>query len=938
MPDPGGASEFAFFTDTTLGMTPEFQYAFYDTTQQTVLPAIASRIGGASGTLAPCSGTTASAQTTCAQTFIQAFAKKAYRRPVDATEVANLMKVYAQGAMQDYATGISLMIQAVLISPSFVYRTELGPTTLTADASGTYPDTTLTPHEIATQLGFLFLGSVPDDQLMAAADNGSLATADGLSAQIDRLLASPQVQANLTSIMIDWFNVRQMFSKTKDTSLFSALATADQDQTTLENDIYTSTQKFVNEVFWTNPSGTVDDLVTSPSVWVNKRLATLFPGLSFPNGAPTSNTAFVKATWSASEGRAGMLTQPGFLWAASDPAVTSIVKRGKFIHDDILCQDAISMAIDLSTPFAMNVIHCKSPDGTKTLSACDSEVLESDARMSTQPCTSCHSQMDAYCARPPQLWTHRQLSNAWTRAVTRSIPPSRSCRIRRSRPAWPPAPRRSRRQLVQSGVLRGCSVQKVASYAIGDMIRTYDTCELDDLRAQTNGSDRLAVQERGDGSISPRAHGRYQVTSYKLKRRAFLQACGGSAALFAPLLRSIEARAQGVKAPLRLLILHHPLGAAPGLASWRPNASATTTNFTLPFESAPFEAAGLKPYMNMIDGLNVVFATRNSNANSGQNTHEGGIAVMMTGVPVLGRIGQQDHAAGGASIDQLLLDNSPLLGGPTLMDKTPFGSLPAGGGRALRPRRGVAAYALVPAAARRAKRRLQGTAADGAGHAADQRLPAHLRRCCGADGNRPGQDPGPEEVGARLHARRPGPDADARSREREGSAGGACHRDHPAREQPAADVRVDVGRQRRCVHQAGHAAQLLRGERARRTPTAFRRASPASTTTSRTCRTATRTWTSGSRSSASSRRRLPATTFGWRRSCGRRARTGSFSPGPSRGPRLAGNLQSTPHHPPSHSGDAATNNWLNQINAFYSARPLPRCKSSSISPTSTAAS
>jgi len=319
--DTGGQNEYAFFADTTLGMTPEFQYALYDATQKTVLPAIASRIGGSSGTIAPCSGTTAAAQTTCAQSFIQAFAKKAYRRPVDAGEVAKLMNVYAQGAMQSYATGVSMMIQAALISPSFVYRTELGPATLTADASGAYPDTTLTPHEIATQLAFLLLGSAPDDPLMAAADDGSLATTDGLDAQIDRVLATPQAQANLTNVMIDWFNVRQMFSKTKDTSLFAALATADQDQSTLQNDIYTSTQKFVNEVFWTNPSGSVEDLVSSPSVWVNKRLATLFQGLSFPNGAPSSNTSFVKATWPASEGRAGILTQPGFLWAASDPAV-----------------------------------------------------------------------------------------------------------------------------------------------------------------------------------------------------------------------------------------------------------------------------------------------------------------------------------------------------------------------------------------------------------------------------------------------------------------------------------------------------------------------------------------------------------------------------------------------------------------------------------------
>ena len=165
------------------------------------------------------------------------------------------------------------------------------------------------------------------------------------------------------------------------------------------------------------------------------------------------------------------------------------------------------------------------------------------------------------------------------------------------------------------------------------------------------------------------------MMSYRFKRRSFLQACGGSAALMAPLLRSIEAQAQGMAAPLRLLILHHPLGAAPGLASWRPSASATTTSFTLPSESAPFATAGLQPYMCMVDGLNTVFATRDSGANSGQNTHEGGMAVMMTGVPVLGRTGQQDHIAGGASLDQLLLANSPTLGGPTQTTKTPFGSL-----------------------------------------------------------------------------------------------------------------------------------------------------------------------------------------------------------------------------------------------------------------------
>ncbi len=162
--------------------------------------------------------------------------------------------------------------------------------------------------------------------------------------------------------------------------------------------------------------------------------------------------------------------------------------------------------------------------------------------------------------------------------------------------------------------------------------------------------------------------------SYKVSRRALLGAAGGSATLLLPLLRSIEARAAGAAAPLRLLIIHHPLGTAPGGTNWAPNASSTTTNFTLPMESAPF--APLQSKMVMIDGLNLVTATTSkSTTNSGHNTHEGGMVAMMTGVPTLGVYGQQDHCAGGASIDQLLLAQSPLLGGAASTTKTPFGHL-----------------------------------------------------------------------------------------------------------------------------------------------------------------------------------------------------------------------------------------------------------------------
>lgn len=156
-----------------------------------------------------------------------------------------------------------------------------------------------------------------------------------------------------------------------------------------------------------------------------------------------------------------------------------------------------------------------------------------------------------------------------------------------------------------------------------------------------------------------------------MARRSFLRGCGGSAALLLPLLRNIEARAQGLAAPRRFLVLHHPLGTQ--IDRWRPaGVTATTNTFTLAANNAAF--APLQSKMLMIDGVNIVSASRVSGS-SGDKTHEGGLVALMTGQQTLGKIGQEDHAAGGASIDQIFLQRSPLLGGAASTAKTPFGSL-----------------------------------------------------------------------------------------------------------------------------------------------------------------------------------------------------------------------------------------------------------------------
>ena len=151
----------------------------------------------------------------------------------------------------------------------------------------------------------------------------------------------------------------------------------------------------MTDVLWTS-GGTDDDLVTSQKVYLNKRLATLYPGATFSGRRPRSNTTFVAGTWPASQGRSGMLTQPGFLWSASDPAKTSIVKRGKLIHDDVVCQDVLPPPIDLGDAVGDERHRLQVARRDDALSTCDSEILQSDARMMYAPCKTCHAHMDPY--------------------------------------------------------------------------------------------------------------------------------------------------------------------------------------------------------------------------------------------------------------------------------------------------------------------------------------------------------------------------------------------------------------------------------------------------------------------------------------------------------------------------------------------------------------
>ena len=461
----GGTSQYAFFSDDAASVDSNFQFSIFQTVEATM-----AQIAPQIPQMTACRVSDGEDPTACATRFAQSFGARAFRRPLGDDEVAALMGPFNEGAATDFDTGIGLMIEALLQSPSFIFRTELGP----PDAVGSDAATTLTPYETASQLSFLFRDSIPDQPLLQAAADGSLATDQGISQQVDRLLKLPEVQGNLSRIVGEWFNIRQVFSTIKADTYFAALPPDQASQADIQNDLYHSAQLAINDALWTG-SRRITNLITSQKVYANQRLATLY-GFPF-NGDPDT---FVAVTPPDATSRAGLLTHPDVLWGLSNPTNTSIVKRGRFVHDDMICEDP--------APSPGNLL--SQPDIIALLATLPTEIDKSEYRLHNQPCQSCHSLIDPYARVLESFGAAGDY-----RTVADDVPVDPTADFSNSplkTPSITGAPAFARK-VNDKKLFAQCAVQKMSSYAIGRMIRVNQTCETLDLHDQF---------EQTDGSIT----------------------------------------------------------------------------------------------------------------------------------------------------------------------------------------------------------------------------------------------------------------------------------------------------------------------------------------------------------------------------------------------------------------------------------------------------
>ena len=259
----------------------------------------------------------------CTQSFVRAFARRAFRRPPTDVEVARYAGIRAAlEPAQGRPEALARTLQAIVLSPSFLYLTTLGANDAAALDGST--DVPLSKDELAAHLAFFLWASLPDAALLAAADAGSLATEAGLASEVDRMLGDPRAQNAVGRFVLGWLGVLDLTRAKKTYAGFDgALARSMQKETTT----------LVRDWFVKGDRG-VSALLEADYSFVDENLATFY-GLT--GTAKVLGDAAVRVQIADQTNRWGVLSHASWLAAHGNESGSGPLHRGQWIWEHALC-------------------------------------------------------------------------------------------------------------------------------------------------------------------------------------------------------------------------------------------------------------------------------------------------------------------------------------------------------------------------------------------------------------------------------------------------------------------------------------------------------------------------------------------------------------------------------------------------------------------------
>jgi len=266
----------------------------------------------------------ATTDTACLTQALNAFGRRAFRRPLTAaetTQFVNLATTIGNQSGSSALNGIRHAAWAILQSPDFLYRVELGAPSATDGGRLKYSS-----FEMASRLAATLWASVPDDALLDAAAKDALSTPDGSVAQAQRMLADPRAHRAIAAFVDQLFDAFNLGQADKDATLFPAFTP------TLRAAMLQELELRIDDVTFAQKADYFS-LFESKSTFVNKELASFY-GLPFS----ATDGSFQHVDLPADSPRVGLLGAGAVLAGHAHSQLTSPTLRGKFVNEMLLCR------------------------------------------------------------------------------------------------------------------------------------------------------------------------------------------------------------------------------------------------------------------------------------------------------------------------------------------------------------------------------------------------------------------------------------------------------------------------------------------------------------------------------------------------------------------------------------------------------------------------
>lgn len=303
---------------------------------------VAATIVGSRATLtaiAGCDPAAAADRDGCIAAFVERFGRRAFRRPLTgagdpaagaSTEtgrflaLARLVRASVPATSTDpteiYAD-VAAIVQAMLLSPHFLLRLEIG-----EPVEGRDDVRKLSGYEVATRLSFFTWGVGPDDALLAAAAEGRLDTADGVEAEVRRMLGDPRARDSFHRFFAEWLGLAAIEGLAFDPDVFASFGPETAQAMRAEIEM------LLDDHAWA-PGARFLDVYTAKYAYVDAQLASIY-GVAAP-----AEPGLHRVDLGADDRRGGLLSTAGMLAMTSDSSRTSPIRRGYLVRAAILCDE-----------------------------------------------------------------------------------------------------------------------------------------------------------------------------------------------------------------------------------------------------------------------------------------------------------------------------------------------------------------------------------------------------------------------------------------------------------------------------------------------------------------------------------------------------------------------------------------------------------------------